>query len=82
MVIEMTLQAWEAEESAIRSKVKVGDTYHIDYGNQNDRIIHIRAIVDRQYVIRSWNRHRLGWSYDIVPWYYFESRAKRIREWK
>jgi hypothetical protein len=49
-------------------KIKVGDSFKIDYGpkNSNNKVIHIRALVDDEYyVFRWWSKRRQRWIYDI-----------------
>ena len=44
-------------------------------GNINNRLIHIRAIVDEdQVVFRWWSKHKQCWIYQVEDMYYFTLR--------
>jgi len=48
--------------------IKPGSKLYIDYGegNRNNRIIHIRAIVDEEWVVsRTWWKSKRRWHYVI-----------------
>jgi len=54
-------------------KIKKGDTIRFFYGqkgNPNNRLVHVRAIVDGQFVIRKWRREKGWWSYSIESPFY------------
>ena len=44
-----------------------GQSFHIFYykGNPNNRLVHVRGIVDDQIVTRSWGYHRCRWLYGV-----------------
>lgn len=55
--------------------VEVGDTITFDYGagNQNNRTVQIRAIVDKDVVVmREQQRKGRGWRYSVERMNYFE----------
>lgn len=55
----------------------VGDRYRIDYGKGNfaNKLIHIRAIVDNEYVVYRYWRH-LEWIYKLEDTTFFEVGAE------
>ena len=56
----------------VKNKLKVGKKYKIDYGknNSNNKVIHIRAFVDDEYVVyRYWSRRKNRYYY-LVEWFY------------
>lgn len=54
--------------------IRVGDKIRFDYGegNRNNRLYHVRAIVDDQYVLRHWSRSKRRWIYTIESLYFFQ----------
>jgi len=55
-------------------KVNPGEKYKIFYNknNINNKVIHIRAIVDDyQIICRHWSRYKQRWIYTIENEYYF-----------
>lgn len=56
--------------------LKPGKSFRIRYDNKNNvnnRVIHIRAIVDDEMIVfRQWSRRRQRWIYAIEHLYYFE----------
>lgn len=63
--------------------IEVGDTLRFFYqeGNPNNRTVHVRAIVDDDYiVIRQWSRRRQRWIYTVEDRLYFEiSQAHLVK---
>ena len=54
--------------------LNIGDKIRIDYGqgNFNNRVIHVRAFVDDDFVvIRSWSKSKKHWSYEVQHRSYF-----------
>lgn len=52
-----------------------GDSVRFFYseGNPNNRLIHIRSIVDGEWIVfRVWSRRKRMWRYQVEHWYYFE----------
>jgi hypothetical protein len=37
------------------------------------QIVHVRAIVDDQYVVRHWSERKRRWIYTVEPIYYFHN---------
>lgn len=55
-------------------EVVMGASYRTCYGpdpNPNNRLYHIRGIVDDQVAVRTWVPRKQCWSYSFVPHYYF-----------
>ncbi len=53
--------------------VRPGKSYRIYFGkgNVNNKLIHVRAIVDNTHAVyRSWLRHKGYWGYDVECLYY------------
>lgn len=50
------------------------DTVRVFYneGNVNNKLLHIRGIVDGQYIVRWWSRRRQRWMYKVEHPIYFE----------
>ena len=56
--------------------IEVGRKYRIFYGkgNPNNKKIHVRAFIDKYYIVyRSWLKRKRMWRYTIESAYYFES---------
>ena len=56
--------------------VQVGDTLRFTFGinNVNNRVVHIRAIVDdEQVVLRQWSMQKQRWIYQVEDMVYFET---------
>ena len=73
------------EYEALRNKLRPGTSWHLFWGegNPNNRLIHIRAVVDdMQVVSRYWNRHEQRWVYEVdsLYWYYLLDSEGRIEE--
>ena len=61
----------------IQDDSKEGKSFRIFYGkdNVNNRIVHIRAIVDDEMIVfRWWSRQKQGWIYEVQHLYFFELR--------
>ena len=55
--------------------IKPGSKLYIDYGegNRNNRLIHIRAIVDDEWVVsRRWLKHKRRWHYEVEDIFWYE----------
>ena len=62
-------------QSAFQRLVMPGNSLRIYYGdgNLNNKIIHIRSIVDEEYIVlRTWLKHKKRWSYEVKSVYCFE----------
>lgn len=60
-------------------QVQLGESYRVFYneGNSNNKLIHIRAIVDDKYfVYRYWVNPRKGWVYKLESVYWLQAAAK------
>lgn len=56
--------------------VEAGKTYRIFYnhGNVNNQLIHVRAIVDINWVVyRTWSRRKMTWRYRVEHTGWFRS---------
>ena len=63
----------------LRELIKPGNSIQIYFNenNPNNRLIHIRAIVDERYVVfRTWSKHKQDWMYEIHPIIHFEVLQK------
>lgn len=59
------------------SLLEPGKTLRIFYnkGNVNNKLIHIRAVVDGYTIVfRWWSRKRRNWVYEVEDYYYFYIR--------
>ncbi len=64
---------------------EVGKKYRIFYGegNRNNKVVHIRAIIDNDYfVFRQWFYSKRRWEYFIEHYCFFECNAEYIKEIK
>lgn len=55
--------------------LKVGNKIKVFYnkGNRNNRLYHVRAIMDDEYVVvKTWVRHKKRWAYSVLDLYWFE----------
>ena len=55
--------------------IKPGSTYRLYYGanNRNNKLIHVRAIVDGdQIVCRTWSKGKKRWNYYVEDAIYFD----------
>jgi hypothetical protein len=60
---------------------KVGESYRVYYneGNRNNRVIHVRAIVDDEYVvIRYWSYRQKDWMYRLEWVGYFHANQEHL----
>ena len=71
----------------IPDDIQVGSSFRIYYDedNPNNKVIHVRGLVDDQIVIRHWNYRRQCWTYEIKNHIYFEvlenySRLTKIQQ--
>ncbi len=63
-------------------KFKKGEKYRIffDDNNPNNKVIHIRAIVDKEYIVcKQWFKRKKMWRYSVEHIYYLELLAKDNR---
>ena len=60
--------------------MQVGDSFRINYGkgNVNNRLLHIRGIVDDKVICRRWNVGR-GWRYEMLDVMTFEYNKDHIQ---
>jgi len=64
-----------ADSAPVDAVVRPGSSYHLFFnvGNINNNKIHIRAIVDCDWVVfRSWSKRKQQWFYQINHMYFFE----------
>ena len=61
----------------------VGTEIRIVYGNHNDRLYHVRGIVDDNIVVRHWQHSRKRWVYEVFAawWWWSNSRATSDYYW-
>lgn len=61
------------EEVMGKMELKIGHKYKIFYseGNLNNKTIHIRGIVDGQYVVCKWRKTKKYYRYFVESPYYF-----------
>lgn len=61
-------------EGHAHSAITPGNSFRIYYGKQNfnNKLIHVRSIVDDYVVFRIWFKRKKYWSYQIEPLYYFQ----------
>lgn len=55
--------------------IKTGEKWKIDFskGNLNNKTIHIRAIVDEEYIVyKHWLKRKKRWDYAIERYYFFK----------
>ena len=61
--------------------LRVGDKIKLNYGdkNINNCILHIRAIVDNDYIVfKKWNSNKQRWDYGVENIIFFEKREEYI----
>ena len=73
--IEDWLEGIEADDHwfSVKRLIMPGAKLRIDYGegNLNNKLIHIRAILDDHYIVyRYWLKHKKRWDY-VVEWDYW-----------
>jgi len=57
-------------------KLKIGDTIKVFYNkhNVNNKILHVRAIVDEEYIVlKRWSKRKQRWHYSIEHISWFDS---------
>lgn len=57
----------------LREILQPGNTVRIVHGlkNPNNRLVHIRAVVDEDYIVYSWWNIGRGWQYKLESIWYF-----------
>lgn len=67
-------------EVITKLKLKIGYHYKVFYGkgNLNNHTIHIRGIIDGQYVLAKWRKTKGYFRYYVESPYYFYLNADRI----
>ncbi len=61
--------------------IKPGEKYRLFYdkGNPNNELVHIRAIVDEEYVVvRYWLRRKRRWCYRVENMLWFRVSARHL----
>ena len=61
-------------------ELRVGDKVRLYYGegNPNNRLYHVRAIVDGMYVLRHWGYRKRQWIYTVESPLYFQVEPQRF----
>lgn len=68
------MNTYEQDAPALLAKLQPGTSWKIDYGknNINTQVIHIRAIVDEDWVVFcAWSLGKQTWRYTVGSLYYF-----------
>lgn len=59
--------------------VKPEASFDVVYGNDNDALWHVRAVVDGMAVCRRWLKAKNRWHYEVLDPEYFEAAAAFIK---
>jgi len=62
-------------DNSLKDLLQPGKKLRIFYNenNINNRIVHIRAVVDDEYIVfKTWSQRQQRWSYQIESDYYFQ----------
>jgi hypothetical protein len=61
--------------------VKPGVSFEEAYGNHNDRLWHVRAIVDDGAVCRCWRKSKQRWHYEWLSpvWFFVAEKNECLR---
>ncbi len=65
-------------EGLIPPWVVPGVSFRETYGNSNDKLWHVRGVVDGAVVCRYWRRHKNRWQYEVLDWTWFDVFNDRL----
>lgn len=71
--------------ASLLQKMKPGTSWRIDRGkgNINNKLIHILAIVDDEYIVyKTWLKHKQRWHYSVewIYYYWLTHRAGNLKK--